>query len=117
MKKRLSIMMCVLLTSMVSVAATHEYVDLGLPSGTLWATCNVGASAPEGYGSYFAWGETTTKSTYSWSNYKYASGTAATAIYIGEFLPNNSKVTSIQGTEYDAAKAQWGGPIRVEFHS
>ena len=35
----------------------HEYVDLGLPSGTLWATCNVGADTPEGYGDYFAWGE------------------------------------------------------------
>ena len=36
----------------------YDYVDLGLPSGTLWATCNVGATAPEGYGNYFAWGET-----------------------------------------------------------
>ena len=36
----------------------HDFVDLGLPSGTLWATCNVGAEAPEGYGDYFAWGET-----------------------------------------------------------
>ena len=41
----------------------HEYVDLGLPSGTLWATCNVGASKPEEYGDYFAWGETKPKST------------------------------------------------------
>ena len=37
----------------------HEYVDLGLPSGLKWATCNVGASSPEEYGLYFAWGETT----------------------------------------------------------
>ena len=37
---------------------THEYVDLGLPSGTLWATCNIGANSPEEYGDYFAWGET-----------------------------------------------------------
>ena len=36
----------------------YEYVDLGLPSGTLWATCNVGAKSPEEYGLYFAWGET-----------------------------------------------------------
>ncbi len=49
----------------------HQYVDLGLPSGTLWAACNVGANNPWDYGYYFAWGETTTKSTYSWSNYKY----------------------------------------------
>ena len=39
-----------------SKADGHEYVDLGLPSGTLWATCNVGASKPEEYGNYFAWG-------------------------------------------------------------
>lgn len=52
----------------------HEYVDLGLPSGTLWATCNVGASNPEDYGSYFSWGETTTKNTYNWSTYKYCKG-------------------------------------------
>ena len=44
----------------------HEYVDLGLPSGTLWATCNVGAKTPEGYGSYFAWGETRSKSVFDW---------------------------------------------------
>lgn len=50
----------------------HEYVDLGLPSGTLWAICNVGASKPEDYGNYYAWGETSTKSTYDWSTYKYA---------------------------------------------
>ena len=49
----------------------HEYVDLGLPSGTLWATCNLGATSPEGYGNYYAWGETTTKNTYEWSNYEY----------------------------------------------
>lgn len=48
----------------------HEYVDLGLPSGTLWATCNVGATTPEGYGDYFAWGETTPKETYNWMTYK-----------------------------------------------
>ena len=53
---------------------THQYVDLGLPSGTLWATCNVGASNPEDYGDYFAWGETATKTTYSWSNYKHGNG-------------------------------------------
>ena len=40
------------------VKDTHEYVDLGLPSGTLWATCNIGASKPEEFGLYFAWGET-----------------------------------------------------------
>ena len=47
----------------------HEYVDLGLPSGTLWATMNIGANTPEEYGSYFAWGETEPKFTYNWSTY------------------------------------------------
>ena len=49
----------------------HEYVDLGLPSGTLWATCNVGATTPEGLGDYFAWAEYETKANYNWSTYKY----------------------------------------------
>ena len=50
---------------------THEYVDLDLPSGTLWATCNVGATAPEEFGYYFAWGETQRKSEYSWETYEF----------------------------------------------
>ena len=57
----------------------HDYVDLGLPSGTLWATCNIGASKPEEFGSYFAWGETVGNSQYTlksnWDNYKYSIGT------------------------------------------
>ncbi len=52
----------------------HDWIDLGLPSGTKWATCNVGADTPEGYGDYFAWGETTTKETYNWSTYRYSNG-------------------------------------------
>ena len=52
----------------------HEFVNLGLSSGTLWATCNVGADNPEDYGDYFAWGETTPKATYNWSTYKYCNG-------------------------------------------
>jgi hypothetical protein len=40
------------------IADGHEWVDLGLPSGTKWATCNVGATTPEGYGDYFYWGDT-----------------------------------------------------------
>ena len=52
----------------------YSYVDLGLPSGTLWATCNVGAYSPEEYGDYFAWGETQPKATYSWNNYMFCNG-------------------------------------------
>ena len=50
----------------------HEYVDLGLPSGTLWATCNVGADSPEQYGDYFSWGEVAPKENYEWPYYKWA---------------------------------------------
>lgn len=53
-----------------------EYVDLGLPSGTLWATCNIGASEPEEVGDYFSWGETETKDTYLWADYQYSDGSA-----------------------------------------
>ncbi len=53
-------------------SSNHEYVDLGLPSGTLWATYNIGATKPEEYGDYFAWGETEPKEVYDWSTYKYA---------------------------------------------
>ena len=48
-----------------------DWIDLGLPSGLLWAKCNLGATKPEGYGSYYAWGDTATKNTYSWSAYRY----------------------------------------------
>ena len=54
----------------------YKYVDLGLPSGTLWADRNVGADSPEDYGDYFAWGETSTKSTYNWSTYKWCQGSS-----------------------------------------
>ena len=52
------------------------WVDLGLPSGTLWAICNVGAYSPEESGDYFAWGETQPKDTYNWSTYQYCNGTS-----------------------------------------
>ena len=48
-----------------------DWVDLGLPSGTLWATRNIGAASPEDYGDHFAWGEITPKSEYSWETYKW----------------------------------------------
>ena len=55
------------------ISATAS-VDLGLPSGTLWATCNVGANSPEEYGDYFAWGETAPKQDYTWKTYKWCNG-------------------------------------------
>ena len=87
----------------------HEWVDLGLPSGTLWATCNVGANSPEEYGDYFAWGETTTKSTYSWSTYKYCCGSSTT---LTKYCTESSNGTVDNKTELeptdDAATANWG---------
>lgn len=52
----------------------HEYVDLGLRSGTLWATCNIGATDEADIGSFFAWGEIAPKLGYSWSNYAHCNG-------------------------------------------
>ncbi len=78
-------------------------IDLGLPSGTLWSCCNVGASAPEEYGDYFAWGETKTKVNYSWDTYSYGNS-SNNVEYIG---------SDIAGTEYDAATANWGAPWRM----
>lgn len=58
----------------VATQTSYTMVDLGLPSGTLWADRNVGADSPEAYGDYFAWGETTTKSTYNYDSYKWGQG-------------------------------------------
>ena len=85
----------------------YEFVDLGL--SVKWATVNVGATKPEEYGNYYAWGETTTKSTFSWSNYKYGSG-ASNCTNIG---------SNISGTQYDAAYVNWGScwrmPTKTEY--
>ena len=61
------------LGSQYKVINGHKFVDLGLPSGLLWAECNVGASCPWEDGDYYAWGETQTKSDYSWNTYKWDS--------------------------------------------
>ena len=75
-------------------------IDLGLPSGTKWACCNVGASKPEGYGGYYAWGETEEKNTYTWGNYIHCNGTLSTCHNLG---------SDISGTQYDVAHVKWGG--------
>ena len=67
------------ITFVVSDAASnYKAVDLGLPSGTLWADRNVGADAPEAYGDYFAWGETEPKDYYYWDSYKWCNGSSST---------------------------------------
>ncbi len=90
----------------------HEYVDLGLPSGTLWATTNVGAENPWDYGDYFAWGETTTKAKYDWSTYKYANGAynELTKYCNDPELGDNGFTddkTELERSD-DAATANWG---------
>ena len=68
----------VILLSSLTPADNHDWVDLGLPSGTIWATRNVGASSPEDYGDYFAWGETEPKDYYDWNTYKWCNGNLKT---------------------------------------
>lgn len=85
-------------------------IDLGLPSKTLWACCNVGASKPSEYGGYYAWGETSTKSSFSKENYKHQD---SKGIYkdIG---------TNISKTQYDVAYKLWGNewqmPTKKQFN-
>ncbi|MBR5323681.1 MAG: hypothetical protein IKV14_02545 [Muribaculaceae bacterium] len=96
----------------------HDYVDLGLPSGTRWATCNIGASTPEEKGSYYAWGETETKESYTNITYKY-SGVYIPTKYVldpvgsdfadEEFIDNKIALESSD----DAATVNWGGKWRM----
>ena len=76
----------------------HEYVDLGLPSGLKWATCNVGANSPKGYGDYYAFGEIETKSEYTVENSK----------------TRGKSMSDISGNAmYDVVRAKWGGSWRL----
>ena len=99
MKK--SLMVLFILSTIIifySCGPKHEYVDLGLPSGTKWATCNVGANTPEEYGDFYAWGETETKSEYTEEN----------CVTCGE------SIDDISGNpNYDVARAKWGGSWRM----
>jgi len=99
----------------------HEYVDLDLPSGLLWATCNVGAKSPRDYGDYFAWGETKPKSEYSWENLAFCSVIRKTTGWKEPSFSKyntNSKCGTVDNKlvldlEDDAAHANWGGNWRV----
>ena len=91
----------------------HEWVDLGLPSGLRWATCNVGAARPEEYGDYFAWGETSPKDTYSKENYKFYSD--GVTKYCGDERNRKGRVDTLTELqpEDDAATANWGEGWRM----
>ena len=80
----------------------YDYVDLGL--SVKWATCNVGASSPEDYGDYYAWGETEIKSEYTETNYKHYNKSLKKYNYIG---------SDISGTNYDVAYVKWGNSWRM----
>ncbi len=103
-----------LITDLTTNAQQHEYVDLGLPSGTLWATCNIGATTPEEYGSYFAWAETDSKSNYSWSTYKYCAGTndSMTKYCTAEYYGTFDGLDALENID-DAATAKWGSSWRM----
>lgn len=93
----------------------HEYVDLGLPSGTLWATCNVGADNPENGGDCFAWGETKTKSNFDWSNegeYKWGVYNSSDTNH-GMTKYNQTDGKTVLEAEDDAAHVNWGGDWRM----
>ena len=86
----------------------HGYVDLGLPSGLKWATCNVGANRPEEYGDYFAWGETSPKSSYDEEN-------SETYGKDNSWLQRNGYIDSYGDLTmaHDAARANWGSSWRL----
>lgn len=98
---------------------THSFVDLGLPSGTLWAICNLGADSPEEIGDYYSWGETMPKVVYSWGNYRYGDVVddhfrmtkyCTDSCYgLNGFVDN---ITILERVD-DAAKVNWGAAWRM----
>ena len=97
------------------VVNTKDWVNLGLPSGTLWATCNVGANSPEEYGDYFAWGETFSKDYYDWTTYKWCNGSmdGITKYSYGGDNINFIDFKSELDPEDDVAYVHWGPSWRM----
>ena len=97
-----------------TIIKAHEAIDLGLPSGIKWATCNVGANSPEEYGGYYAWGETEEKSNYYWSTYKWCNGSKKT---MTKYCTNSYYGTvdnkTVLDPEDDVAHVKWGGSWRM----
>ena len=100
--------------SVVFVAPTPQYeaVDLGL--SVKWATHNVGATKPEEYGGYYAWGETEEKEDYSWSTYKWCNGSEDT---LTKYCTSSScgavDNKTVLDPEDDVAHVKWGGDWRM----
>ncbi len=123
MNKRLLTMFSALVPMMLAIAQAPEdvqAVDLGLPSGLKWASCNVGATTPEGYGYYFAWGETAPKKDYSWETYKYANFGEMYNYKFTKYCTDASSGDNgfidnktVLEPEDDAATANWGDVWRM----
>ena len=98
----------------MGVVNGHAWVDLGLPSGTKWATCNIGATSPEEYGDYFAWGDTepAPNNNYSFSNCP-TYGLSASELQSQGYIDSEGNLTA----QYDAAVANWGGGWRMPTRS
>lgn len=90
------------------IVAGHEWVDLGLPSGVKWATCNLGAYSPEQLGNYFAWGETSTKNDYSERLSRTYDKSEYNLSLLG-FIDSDGQLK----TTYDAARSIWGASWRM----
>ncbi len=111
--------------NMEPIVDGHVYVDLGLPSGLLWATMNVGASKPEEYGDYFAWGETEPyysvvgndtiwkEGGYVWDNYKYCSSDEYMTKYVHDDRYGTVDNKRTLESDDDAATVNWGGSWRM----
>ena len=97
----------------------HEYVDLGLPGHVMWATCNVGASRPEDYGLYFAWGETKgyakgDNHSFDWKNYKWCNGSEdSMSKYCTDASFGIVDNKTVLDAADDAATANWGAGWRM----
>lgn len=101
----LAIMLLVAASNVFAQGITKgKAINLGLPSGTIWAAWNVGATSPEQLGDHYAWGETEEKSDYSMDTYKYFDPQTGKLANIG---------TNISGTQYDVARQKWGGTWRM----
>lgn len=92
----------------------HDYVDLGLPSGTKWATCNVGAEKTIDFGEYFAWGETKPKTQYGLASYvlKIDNKPTYTKYVSNEYFGSVDNKIILESTD-DAANVIWGGKWRM----
>ena len=94
----------------------HEFVDLGL--SVKWATCNIGASSPSAYGDYYAWGETSTKSSYTWENYRFrTSGDSKDNVKFSKYNTESGRGTvdnrTVLEMSDDVAQQKWGGSWRM----